>query len=61
MNKFNNIKTAKVTKNELLDHCLESDEIQEIFYKNFNNIDEIESHFEEEIHIMCNNNMRKSK
>ena len=59
--KYNNLKTAKVTKNELLDFCLESDEIQEIFYKNFNNSEEIDNIYEEEINSMCNNNMKKSK
>jgi len=59
--KFNLSKAGKVTKNELLDFCLESDEIQEIFYKNFNNTEEIDNIYEEEINISCNNNLKKSK
>lgn len=61
VSKYNNLKTAKVSKSELLDFCLESDEIQEIFYKNYHNTEEIDSLFEEEINVMCNNNMKKSK
>ena len=61
ISKFNNLKTAKISKNELLDFCLESDEIQEIFYKNFHNAEEIDSLYEEEINVISNNNMKKSK
>jgi len=61
VSKYNNLKTAKVSKTELVDFCLDSDEIQEILYKNFHNAEEIDTLYEEEINIMCNNNMKKSK
>jgi hypothetical protein len=50
-----------VSKTELLDFCLESDEIQEIIYKNSHNTEEIDTLYEEELNVMCNNNMKKSK
>jgi hypothetical protein len=59
--KFNGLKNHKVSKTDLLDFCLESEEIQEIFYKNYHNTEEIESSYEEEINAMCNNNLKKSK
>lgn len=61
LSKYNNFKTTKITKTELLDFCLESDEIQEIIYKNLHNKEEIDTLYEDEINILCNNNMKKSK
>lgn len=59
--KYGNLKSSKVNKRDLIDYCLDSDEIQEIFYKSFHNNDEIDSLYEEEISNLYNNNMKKMK
>ena len=51
----------KITKAEIIDICNDNDEINEIFFKNFNNEEEIETMFEDEIYIMCDSNLKKSK
>ena len=51
----------KITKTELMDLCTENDDIMEIFFKNFTNEEEIEALFQDEIHIMCDTNLKKSK
>jgi hypothetical protein len=61
VSKYNNLKNSKLKKIELLDFFLESDEIQEIFYKDFHNEEEVDYLYEEEISLMCKNNMKKSK
>jgi len=57
----NNIKNGKIQKNLFLSFLEENEEIQDIFQRNFHNSDDVDSAFEEEIGIICSNNLKKSK
>jgi len=57
----NFVKNGRIQKNVLLELLRENDEIQEIFHRNFNNTEDIDNFFDEEIWIICNNNLKKSK
>jgi hypothetical protein len=58
--KFINSKN-KITKGELYDICIENEELTEILFKNFHNSEEIETIFDDQIYIMCDSNLKKSK
>jgi len=51
----------KVNKNYLIEFLQESEEIHDIFQRNFLNREDVDSFYNEEINIMCNNNLKKSK
>ena len=45
----------------MIDFLNNSEEIQDIFQKNFENKDDIDAFFDEEINLICLNNLKKSK
>jgi hypothetical protein len=59
--RHNFINSEKINKNNLIEYLHENDEIIDIFQRNYSNIDDVESYYNEEINMMCSNNLKKSK
>lgn len=56
---INNI--VKCQKNLLIEYFTQNEELQDMFLRNFMNTEYLESFFDEEIGVLCLNNLKKSK